>query len=132
MTKIAVTMAALGALALAVPALADPAPAAKPRTSCFYSNQFENWRASDAKTMYIRVGLRRYYRLDLANSCHDLTWPSAYLITKIRGSNSICSPLDWDLRVAMSPHDIPEPCIVKAMTELTPDEVAAIPRKFKP
>ena len=100
--------------------------------SCFLTSQFENWKAPDPKTIYIRVGLTRYYRLDMSSQCRSLTWPGAFLITKFRGSNSVCTALDWDIKVVDGPHGIPIPCIVKTMTELTPAEAAAIPKKFKP
>ncbi len=99
---------------------------------CFFSSQFESWRAPDAKTIYIRVNLHNYYRLDLANRCSGLLSPDAHLITKLHGPDTICSPLDWDLKVAQGYPSIPEPCIVKAMTKLSPAEVQAIPKKFKP
>jgi hypothetical protein len=100
--------------------------------SCFYINQFQSWRAPDPKTIYIRVNLNQYYRLDLAQECPALRWPMAHLITKTRGPDTVCTALDWDLSVADEPRGIPEPCIVKAMTPLSPQDVAAIPKKFKP
>lgn len=107
-------------------------PASASRTRCFYSNQFEQWKASDAKTIYIRVGPHRYYRLDLAAPCSRLRSPGAFLITKLHGSTDICTPADWDLHVATSWNDIPTACIVKAMAELSPQEAAAISRNALP
>ena len=124
---------ALGLIALATPAVAQPAAKSEPaKSSCFYFRQMNGWKAPDAKTVYIRVGLHRYYRLDLAGSCHSLRSPGAFLITKIRGPHTICSAVDWDLHVATSWNDIPQACIVKKMTELTPEEAAALPKKSKP
>jgi hypothetical protein len=116
----------------ALQTVATPAIAAPESRRCFFSNQFENWKAADEKTLYIRVGVNRYFRLDLASSCRAALWPSAYLITKFRGSNSVCTALDWDLQVAQQPHGIAEPCIVSQMTELTPAEADALPKKVKP
>jgi hypothetical protein len=107
------------------------APSA-PHNTCFYSSEFENWKAPDARTLYIRVGLHRFFRLDLAADCNSLLWPGSHLITEIRGSETICSALDWDLKVSQGTHDIAEACIVKTMTELSPTESDAIPKKFKP
>ena len=132
MRRAAILLTALGLATLASPALADPASDAKPKPRCFLSTQFENWRSPDPKTIYIRVSFKRYYRLDLSGACHALQSPGAFLVTKIRGSNYICSPLDWDLHVARSWDFAPEGCIVRSMTELTPDDVAAIPKGFKP
>ncbi|MGB8363709.1 MAG: DUF6491 family protein [Rhizomicrobium sp.] len=107
-------------------------PASPSKNQCFYINQLESWRAPDAKTIYIRVQLDNYYRLDLAGACPAIMWPGSHLITKTRGPDTVCSAVDWDLSVSEEPHGIPEPCIVKSMTRLSPREVAAIPRKFKP
>lgn len=129
----------LGALAvsavfgafLAADAAAQPAPPPSRSDRCFYVNQFENWKAPDDKTIYIRVNLNRYYRLDLSTACPTLKWPDAHLIMNVRGPDTICSAVDWDLKVNQ-PGSIPEPCIVKNMTFLTPAEVAKIPNKYKP
>lgn len=100
---------------------------------CFYITQFRSWRAPDAKTIVIRVNLHDYYRLDLSGECGLLTFPGTHLITKTRGPETVCSALDWDLSVAESePGAIPEPCIVKTMTPMTPADVAALPPKFRP
>ena len=108
------------------------APAPAPRNAFFYSTQFQNWKAPDPKTIFIRVNMNRYFRLDLSGTCETLMWPNSHLITHVRGSDSICSAIDWDLKVSNGPDGIAEPCIVKTMTELTPAQVAAIPPKFKP
>jgi hypothetical protein len=100
---------------------------------CFPINQMQGWKAPDNKTIYIRVNMNQYFRLDLAGTCAMLTMPESHLITRTRGSDMICSAIDWDLSVSEPPPDaIPEGCIVKTMTLLTPEEVSAIPPKFKP
>jgi hypothetical protein len=100
-------------------------------TQCFFAAQFESWKAPDAKTIYIRVGVHDYYRLDLSTRCSLLQSPDSHLITKFEGTTSICAPIDWDLQVANS-SGMRQGCIVKAMTRLSTDEAAAIPAKFKP
>ncbi len=134
----------LASLALAAPALAQTPPSAPPkpaasqkapyRNECFPIREFENWRAPDDKTMYLRVNLNEYFRIDMSGECPELTYPDAHLITVWRGSSEVCGPLDWDLKVAdgSGPGSFAVPCIVKDQTRLTPAEVAAIPKKFKP
>jgi hypothetical protein len=128
-------MATTAALGLAM-SLATVTADAQPANSCFYMRDFQNWKAPDAKTIYIRVNVNRFYRLDLTGMCATLTWPGAHLITKTRGTDSVCQPIDWDLAVSdATGHGMggmAEHCIVKTMTPLTPDQVAAIPPKFKP
>jgi Family of unknown function (DUF6491) len=122
-----------GAQAAAQPAPPTSQPPAPPQRSCFLITELQGWRAPDARTIFIRANLNQFYRLDLAAACPTLTMPDAHLITKTRGPDLVCSAIDWDLSVAQPPPaSIPEPCIVKKMTPLTPAEVAAIPPKFKP
>src|ERR1041385_4173058 len=80
-----------------VPVRAQQSDAARPSGTCFLSDQFRNWRAADAQTIYIRVLADRYYRLDLAAACPILTSPGARLITRFEGKRTVCSPQDWDL-----------------------------------
>ena len=100
--------------------------------ACFFSRDFQQWRAPDPATIIIRVGINQFYRLDLSAPCPTLQFPDARLISVFRGSDSVCSPLDWDLRVAQYPAGITEQCIVKSMSRLTPEQVAAIPPRFRP
>jgi hypothetical protein len=120
---------AVSALLLS-PSLA--AELAAPVRACFSARDFESWKAPDAKTIYVRVRMNSYYRLDLAGACPAVRSPGSHLITVFRGSDLICTPLDWDLKVSEGLGGIATPCLVKAMTRLTPDEVRAIPPKFKP
>ncbi len=100
--------------------------------ACFFSRDFMQWRAPDANTILIRVGVNRFYRLDLGAPCRALLFPDAHLVTVFRGSDTICRPIDWDLRVSQYPAGITEQCIVRAMTRLTPEQVAAIPPRLRP
>ncbi len=135
----ALSLAGLGSLALTAAADAQqsraPNRAAKSeQPQCFFANQFQQWRDVDDKTIYIRVHLNDYYRLDMASSCPVLTFPDPHLVTRVNGPDTICTALDWDLRVAdgSGPGSFAVPCIVEKMTKLTPAEAAAIPKKFKP
>ncbi|MEI9991894.1 MAG: DUF6491 family protein [Rhizomicrobium sp.] len=128
----AVFALALGSMLPLAAARADEAPSTKAPPACFQIRNFENWKAADAKTINVRVNMHQYYRLDLAASCPALLWPSAYLVTQWRGSSLVCSALDWDIKVGQTPGGIQSVCIVKTMTPLTPQEAAAIPKKFKP
>jgi hypothetical protein len=130
--------AALGVIYVVIgfaPAAAQsaPPPQQPQRQSCFFINDFRNWKAPDDKTIFIRVNLNQFYRLDLSTACPLLTMPDSHLITRTRGPDTVCSAIDWDLSVAQPPPaSMSEPCIVKKMTRLTPEEAAAIPPKFKP
>lgn len=121
--------ASLTAAPLAVvPASAQPATARQ----CFSVTEFDNWRAGDAKTIYISVRPNKYFRLDLKGQCPFLLTPGARLLSVFRGPDLICSGLDWDLKVSAGIGGGVEPCIVGGMTRLTPDEAAALPKTVKP
>ena len=117
---------------LILAAMAIAPAGAQPAGQCFSTTEMGNWRAADAGTLYIRVRMNQIYRLDLKGRCTLLTAPGARLITTFRGSNLICSPLDWDLKVSAGIGSNVEPCIVKTMTQLTPDEIKALPKKITP
>ncbi len=108
------------------------AQSAKAANQCFFTSQFENWRAPDARTINIRVRGNQYYRLGLGSECRALLDPGAYLVTTFRGSNTVCSPLDWELKVSSGIGSPPFPCFVRTMTRLTPDEAKALTSKQRP
>jgi hypothetical protein len=128
--KAGIVIAAVAALGLAGVARAD-APAAKPKSSCFRSRDWSGWRAPNKETIYFRINVKDIYQVDLeAGGSTLLTWPDSHLINEIHGVDSVCSPIDLDLKVS-SDH-IVIPLFVKSITKLTPEQVAAIPKKYLP
>lgn len=94
---------------------------------CFNDNQFDGWwRARGDKTLYIRTSGARYYRLDLVQQCGPYAFAGAHLIFAIHGSDTICSPMDFDLRISGGYGDIPRPCFVKSMREVPASEIASL------
>lgn len=124
---------ALAALALA--ACAPGAALAKDPPSlqaCWRSNDFDGFRAIDDHSFNMRTRDGRYFRVETGR-CPNLTMPQSRLVTVVRGSDLICGPVDWDLRVGEGGvGGFAEPCIVQSQRRLTPEEVAAIPPKQKP
>jgi hypothetical protein len=110
---------------------ADPTPGAKPHTPCFYSRQWQGWKAPDAKTLYLGVNMHDVYRVELTGASPELQGPGMHLVFKAHGGDSICSALDLDLSVSDG-HGFSTPIIARTLTKLTPEEVAAIPPKFRP
>ena len=125
---------ALSAVTFSGVALAEPAASsAKPKASqqCFYSHDWDGWKASeDTKSIYIRVGVNRYYKIDFAQACPVLSAPNAHLITR-SVNDLICSAIDLDIKVSDSP-GFATPCIVSNITPMSPADVAALPKKLKP
>jgi len=139
LNRILAGAAVCGALALSGSVLttmasAHPAaPGSAPLKRCFFAREWQGWHAPNAHTMYIRVNMHQIYKVDFASNCQELTWPDAHLITTFRGGDSVCSPLDLDIKVSEGgPGGFPEPCIASGISELTPDQIAAIPKKDLP
>ena len=122
--------AAAAVLGLAGAAHAADAPAKTPAPACFFSSNWDGWRSPDEKTIYFRVNVRDIYKVDLSFGSSLLMWPDSHLISRIRGTNEICQPIDLDLAVAQD--GIRDPLFVKAITKLTPEQIAAIPKKDLP
>jgi hypothetical protein len=108
-----------------------PGKAARPARQCFYLSDWRGWTAPDKDTLYLKVRGRDVYRVDLAWGSNELTWPGVHLVSVVRGTDSICQPLDLDLRVSDG-NGFAMPIRAKAITKLTPDEIKAIPRKYQP
>lgn len=128
--------AALSACAQArAPAAAQSAEgstitSAPPR--CFRMSQIRNHRIAENDTIYLKVGFRAYYKVTTVGSCAATAMPDETLImSTASGSDLICRPIDLDLKIRHSA-DFISPCIVKDIVKLTPEQVAALPKKFKP
>ncbi|HZL00891.1 MAG TPA: hypothetical protein VFC47_13450 [Caulobacteraceae bacterium] len=106
-------------------------PAAGQSAPCFFINQWQGWKAPSPDVLYLKVNMNEVYRVELSAGSPELQWPDAHLISVSRGSDSVCSPLDLDLAVA-DLGGIREHLIARSLTKLTPEEVAAIPPKYRP
>jgi len=109
-------------------ALADPPD--KSRNECFLSSNVDGFRAHDDRTVYINVGVRDYWRLDLMNDCQGLTFRNNIGLDH-RGSGPwICSPIE--AQIVYRDNGFPQYCPVTAMHHLTPAERDALPKKDRP
>jgi hypothetical protein len=118
-------LAAVAALGASAPAMAD---ASHP---CFFISQWHGWKAPDANTIYLGVNTHDIYRLDLSAGSSELMAPGVHLVTQFRGTSSVCTALDLDIKVSDG-HGFTTPLIVRTITKLTPEEVAAIPPRDRP
>jgi hypothetical protein len=102
------------------------------RDPCFLSSSWQGWSApGDGDVLLLRVHLRDIYRVELTPGSHVRRFPDYFLINRIRGSNWICSPLDLDLTLS-DQQGFQQPLIARSLRKLTPEEIAAIPRKDLP
>ena len=121
------------AAALSLSTVASQAGAAtRPTTNnCFFVTQWQGWKSPSPDVIYLGVNMHDVYRVDLSAGSSMLDSPNMHLVSIVRGSSSICTALDLDLKIA-DDQGFSEPLIAKTLTKLTPDEVAAIPKKYRP
>jgi hypothetical protein len=120
---------------LAIASIAAPlAHADAPRgSSCIDSRKLQGWKSPSPDVIYYRVGASDVYRLDLATGSKQLQYSDVQLFDRnLSTSLWLCSPRDFNLRVTDSHHTFVEPLIVRSITKLTPDEIAAIPPQYRP
>ena len=113
------------------PASAQPAPSSKQDNQCFYRRNINGFSAPNDRTLYIRVGVHDIFRLDLMSDCTGLTFREDIGISDEPGGDPfICSPLQ--ATITYREGGIRDRCPVTAMHRLTPEEIAAIPKKNLP
>jgi hypothetical protein len=125
---------ATAAIFAASASLAIAAEPAKPAASsqCFRMSQIRNHTKGDDQTIYLLVRSKDVYRLDMSGRClAGATSNDALVLKPVAGVDLICRALDLDLQVHTSPGML-SPCIIKDITKLTPEQVAALPPKVKP
>jgi hypothetical protein len=127
-TTLALTAALLTCGAASPPALAKPAPTYDAQ-QCFYTRNVTSFAAPDDKTLYVRVGVRDVYRFDMFGHCPDIDWNQRLALVS-RGSSWICSGMDAEV-ITHATGIGHQRCPVSAMHKLTPEEVAALPRRAK-
>ena len=96
---------------------------------CFRIHDIQNSVQVSETRLNIVTTDHRYIRLDTTGRCFDPPF-NDYYVLNVRGSDMVCSPVDVDL--SAGPPGFKTPCIVDRLTQLTPAEVAALPKKEKP
>jgi hypothetical protein len=131
--KLMPVLAAAAALALMSQTPAAAAATATPgRDACFASSSWSGWTASQAgDALYLRVGLRDVYRVQLSPGAAARKNAGEFLVSQVRGSNWICSPLDLDLAIS-DDHGFRRPLIATGLRKLSAPEVAALTPRERP
>ena len=129
LTRIAAVACLASLVDSAVSGAGEPARGAE---HCFTGLEIGNWRAPDANTVFIRTNFSRVYRLDLTHACGALKSRDPRLVWRIRTAGRVCSATDLDLRASDGFLDVPEPCFIKSLTELSPAEAANLPSAARP
>jgi len=116
---------------LAAAVLTLSAQAADAARSCFLSQDWQGWSSPSPNVLYLRVRLHDIYKVTLSAGSSQLQNPTVHLVSIVRGSSNICSAIDLDLRLADN-SGFATALIADSLTKLTPDEIAAIPKKYRP
>lgn len=100
--------------------------------SCFRISQIRNHTKADASTLLVSVGSgKSVYRWQMSGACLAAASSSDPLILEpVGGIDVVCKPIDLNVKVQVGA--IASPCIVKSIAKLTPEEVAALPKKIRP
>lgn len=126
----ALLMGAILGPAAMVTAQAAPDTAAKPKRACFYSEDLRNFREVDDRTVNLLAGAKQVFQVKLLGDCPDLRTATAIGVKTAMGQGFICDGLDIDL-ITPSPTG-PRMCPVTSMRQLSPQEVAALPKDQQP
>jgi Family of unknown function (DUF6491) len=122
----------IGLLAGAGLPAAAVAAADAPAKSCFWTRDVRNFQSIDNRIVYIRVGSRDIWELQLRASCLNATW-SRGVTLRSRGSSSVCEGTSHWLEIVSTRSGGPNRrCTVSAVRKLTTDEVTALPGGARP
>jgi hypothetical protein len=123
-------VAAGAAVLLALSAMPAAAKSPQPQQhQCFWTRNVDGFAAPNDHTLNVRVGVRDVYQFEMLGSCPDIDWNQRIALISRSGS-SICSGMDAEV-VTHSPIG-PQRCAVRSVHKLTPEEIAALPRRAKP
>jgi hypothetical protein len=129
------THAALAAGAAALLAFAATAASAADtpvKNQCFWARNVTSFAAPDDRTVYIQVSFRDVYKFDLMVSCPDIDWNQRLALVPSGGSGgSICSGMDAQI-VTHATGIGRQRCPITHMRKLTPEEIAALPKRARP
>ena len=126
--------AAIGATPLAPATRASAEPSSRPAPAagqqCFYARNINNYVAASDRLIYLRVGVNDVYRLDLMTDCPELSFRQNIEFQRADRGSNICSAID--LTITYRQNGARRICPVQEMRHLSPDEVAALPKRDRP
>jgi len=132
--KTTIAIALAGAALLA--AGAGPGAAARDRTpayspqQCFYTRNVTSFAAPDEHNLYVQVNSRDVYHFDMFGPCPDIDWNQRLALVS-RSSSWICNGMDAEV-ITHAAGIGRQHCFVRNVRKLTPEEVAALPRRARP
>src|SRR5947207_11263797 len=100
------------------------------KNQCFYTRMAEGFAAPDEHTLNIRVGVRDVYQFEMFGPCLDMDWAQRVALVSRSGS-WICTGMDAEV-ITHATGIGRQRCMVRHMRKLTPEEIAALPKRGKP
>jgi hypothetical protein len=96
---------------------------------CFFTRSVSGFSAPSDETLYVRVGVRDVYEMQMFGPCLNMDWAQGLAVVSRSGS-SICRGTDATI---ISPGPLGEQrCDVRAVRKLTSAEVEALPPGRRP
>ncbi len=125
--RLALVLASISAVS------ANSAHAASPATTrCVRIQDIANPTVGDDHTRYLSVGGKSVYRVEMHNNCLGGSSSSDAIVLTGCGSSSICQAIDLDISAMANGGGLPSRCIVDTLTQLTPAQITARPKKVRP
>jgi hypothetical protein len=122
----------LGLAAAGSAPVGTPSAKADART-CFRARDWQGTTAGGPHDLYLRANISDVYHLTMKQECFGAREPGQVRVDSlITGSDELCSPVDFDIRVGPIAGEPPTPCIVTGIEKLTPEQIKALPRKVVP
>jgi hypothetical protein len=115
-----IALAALLAVGVAAPAVAEQQVAASKGTPCPFVRQIYNFKDVDDRTAIFWTSPRRAYKVTFFNSCRELKWA---IFARVEARPGIC--LSRGDRIVVGRHGFREHCIVDRIEALPPKGEAA-------
>ena len=116
--------------------LPGPAPAAGASLTsgqCFRSHDIRNHTVVDRDTLLLSVRGKDVYRVGVKGCLGGAVSSDPIITRNPPGSDIICRPIDMDLAIGRTgAGGFSTRCIVDSIVKLSPEQVAALPRKLKP
>jgi hypothetical protein len=112
--------------------VASAAPADTNGRTCFTVNDWHGWSSPSPDVLYLAVGFRDVYKAELSQPVEGLNLVDTVVISDETGLQSICSAVDLHLILTHRGGGGRRGLIVRSLTKLTPEEIAAIPKKDRP
>jgi hypothetical protein len=112
---------------------ASAAPAADTNgRNCFTVNDWHGWSSPSPDVLYLAVNFRDVYKVELAHPVDGLNLVDTVVISDEAGLQSVCRAADLHLIMTHRRGGSRQGLIVRSLTRLTPEEIAAIPEKYRP